>query len=161
MNNQQNQEDKSFDVVLVLGLLACCVIASAYLIAGTFVDKTRDRALKQAESLAFQLIQIQMQNYKNYVETITQRPIRHIANEDNSFLRSEGEIGEDPWGAPYKYKIFTREGSAKAQLVLWSSGPSGKNGGPQLDEMGPTISDSHHFMRGQNIGIVMSFDMVQ
>ncbi len=68
----------------------------------------------------------------------------------------EGEVGRDPWGWPFKYKVFVQEGGAK--LVVWSNG-DGASDKKSAEEIASSASRAKEkLVDNRHLILVMPFD---
>lgn len=74
--------------------------------------------MRHAESLAYQIIEIQKSKIQAKSEG---RAPASVSDSDET----AGQIGMDPWGHPYQYKIV--ESKNRHRVFVWSLGPDAKS----------------------------------
>lgn len=115
--NETNQELRSVGVISTLVVLAVCGLLTSRAWKDSPIEDN-EKAMRRAEGLAYQLMDI---------HRAAQKDSRAPASSS-----SEGLIGSDPWGQPYRYRVLNHAAKPedkKAQeykLVIWSQGPNKK-----------------------------------
>ncbi len=120
-NNEQKQHFRSFGVISVFSLLGLCILA-LYPVMTSQTGENGHKALHRAEGLAYQLVEI----HKNLN---IQQPYRSIASEasESHLGAPEGQIGMDPWGHAYQFKVLRSSTGKKAKVAVWSLGENGQS----------------------------------
>jgi|GEM_PF-2891794 len=100
MKNESNQDIRSSGIISVIVLLSICALTASPL-WGSKSKEQKEISLRRAESLAYQIIEIQKSK--------------------NSVPSDEGHIGLDPWGQPYQFQVVNHDGARR--VFVWSLGP--------------------------------------
>ena len=77
------------------------------------------QSFQRAESLAYQLLQIHTEYQKN-ISNPNRGPASEASSVDWSQWRAEGEIGRDPWGDPYSYRLIRSDSGSLQMIQVWS-----------------------------------------
>lgn len=104
---EEKQHVKTGSILSMFGLLVVCflVLVPSWL---AFYNVEKGQSLRRAESIGYQVAQIHQKS-----------GIR----EPSSLAADTGEMGSDPWGQPYKYKV-SRDGT-DLQVDIWTTGENG------------------------------------
>ena len=130
-------KNNKIQMVRTSGLLGILILGgiTSLMIFTPWARDTKDlevlRAQQKAEVIAYQIVEIyKVAKLENSSESA---PIqsRGLASVQSSVVaggilkefKNQGNMGIDPWGHPYQYKIITK-GNA-SQLMVWSLGPNG------------------------------------
>jgi hypothetical protein len=110
-------------------------------------EATQQHTLHRAESLAYQLLESRKSSSSRAPASVD-GPVNHLTLD-------EGNIGLDPWGHPYHYKLLKARENQPAKILVWSLGPNGKS------ETSDEIIESNRDMRspqfsGDDLGIMLS-----
>lgn len=121
--DQKNQQFRTVDFLAFVVLIATVGSSIGAVIAETFQDDSLPRAKAMAESFARQL------EYQRLAAISTQmRSAREPASEiPQIHMLTDGEIGRDPWGNPYHYRVLEPNGDEAHKIFVWSSGPNGRS----------------------------------
>lgn len=142
--NKENQVFKSLGVISTLFLLALCGFIMAPVWTGT-PSENHEKAMRRAESLAYQVMEI---------SKVAQIESRGPASSSN-----DGQIGMDPWGQPYRYRVLNRT-AKKANdknaynVVVWSAGPN-KVAETQEQNLDSDRDDFKAQFDGDDVGVVV------
>ncbi len=137
MKNKEIQIFTTSNIVFLLLLLTLCIAIIIPLVARTKSKETK-LVYGKAESLAYQVMQIE------------KSPSRGPASEISLQKDGLGEIGIDPWGKPYYFKIMKTSADSNTKIAVWSSGPN-QNNDSVLSENG-TVTQ----FTGDDIGVIIS-----
>lgn len=138
MNSGSTQNVKSFEILMNLALLFVGGVLVVPIFLGAYFQKEH-QSQADAEVLAYQILQIHQKQGTQAMdadlemasEASTQEGGRGPASvpqqdlPDAKMNVQDRQIGRDPWGHPYRYKIETVSGHQ--QIKIWSTGPQGKN----------------------------------
>lgn len=108
--------------------------------------ENHEKAMRRAEGLAYQLMDI---------HKASQKDSRAPASSSN-----EGQIGSDPWGQPYRYRVLNhaaKSADKKAQdysLVVWSGGPN-KKADTKEENLDSDRDDFSAQFEGDDVGVVV------
>lgn len=116
MKTELNQDIRSTGILTVIGLLVVCAMAASPLWSGQSTEE-KEILMRHAESLAYQIIEIQ--RAKVVAKTEGRAPASASDSED-----LQGQIGMDPWGHPFHFKIVEQKNSRR--VFVWSLGPNAK-----------------------------------
>lgn len=120
MKSDETQYVKSYNWMLVIGLLAL-VMLLVFTPAGRHGDESLVlRAKQQAEVLGLQLVQNYTQNKGSRVPASSTSDLESASENDG--FKGDGLIGLDPWGRPYRYNILATDRGI-ARVVITSDGP--------------------------------------
>lgn len=134
MNNiEQKQHLRSFGVISVFSLLGLCFLA-LYPVMTSKNGENGHKALHRAEGLAYQLVEI----HKNLNNQPSYRSIASEASE-NHLGAPEGQIGMDPWGHAYQFKVLKSVSGKKSKVAVWSLGENGQSESHQEAFLGDDI----------------------
>lgn len=111
------------------------VVAAAFVVAVYVFNAGREKELtlsQKAQTRAYGLIKnLASQNFMKKVfteEPVAQgRGLASATSESNvtemEVQSLQGEIGRDPWGSPFQYKV-AGDGSKGSEVTVWSYGPN-------------------------------------
>jgi hypothetical protein len=118
-NNNKKQTFKTDGILFMLALLLATGLALRPLWSPQENEKI-SQAKARAESLGYQLLQMQANLNQ---PTAGSRGPASVANEASSGLifKDEGQIGTDPWGQPYSYRVLKSETDSSQRVEVWSS----------------------------------------
>ncbi len=88
-------------------------------------DEKQAQAKTRAESLGYQLLQLQADSRKPVKSLGQGRGPASVEGEGMAF-KSEGSIGIDPWGSPYKYRVVQNRPDEPEVIEIWSPNLSDK-----------------------------------
>lgn len=101
-NTDKKQQFRTWSLFIMLGLIGCCILVLALALHSHPTD--RENALRRAESIAYQVVQIHTK----------------MARSPASQSESEGQLGQDQWGNPYNYKLSSED--AMLRVEVWTAG---------------------------------------
>ncbi len=114
MNSPHFQSFKSSDLVGLLLLSALCVLIVAGIVSQALESQKKIEAYKGAEKISLQLM----------AGELSELDLQSAgANAKRSPASEKTNLGLDPWGYAYQYKIF--HSPQASFLVVWSTGPNG------------------------------------
>lgn len=118
-------------------MLGLCLLA-AYPVMNSKNGENGYKALHRAEGLAYQLVEIH-KNLNNPTGS------RSIASEQpvDQLARTDGQIGQDPWGRPYHFAILASGDKSSRRVAVWSEGENGKS------------ESSKSSFEGDDIGVIL------
>lgn len=108
--SKENQQFRSFDVIAIMVLLGLGIFFYSYPFNQHSDQANVKNSKDKAEILSYQIAQI----YRDKILESNQG--RGPASEKQSF-KSEGVIGEDALGRPFKYRV-QEEGSNKLRVII-------------------------------------------
>ena len=116
-----NQQLKTMDVIGVCVLMTVVIGLSSVIISREMRDSHQATGLDEARNLAFQLANGGFVNSRP-----DPRQPASEKNTDSTYgvFRSAGEIGQDPWGAAFRYLVLRDPAGDPTHVVVWSSGPN-------------------------------------
>ena len=127
MTTKSNQSLSSFDLLGTVFLLAVVVGISAMIVTREMRDVDQAVGLDEAENLAFQLIHggfaLPSQGSRSPAS------INNSNDESREHLgvfNATGEIGKDPWGRAFSYRVLRDESGRPSFVVVWSTGANGQ-----------------------------------
>ena len=140
MKNDKKQYVRSHGILSLLILVGTSVLVCAPVWSGR-------SGVHRAESLAYQLLEGRKAASSRGPASI-ESPINHLTQD-------EGEIGLDPWGHPYRYKLLKGHELQMSKILVWSLGPNG------TVETKSELLDSNRDARspefsGDDLGIMLS-----
>ena len=125
---------KTTDLALTMALMVIVFSVSGGIVSEAFQDSRSSLAMSEVEHLAFELSQ--------YPEVLNKNS-RGPASE-----QAKAEISQDPWGAPYHYKIL-KDDKGGMKVIVVSAGPNKK-----LESDLDHIELKTHVFGGDDIGFV-------
>jgi hypothetical protein len=143
MNSGSTQNVKSFEILMNMALLFVGGVLVVPIFLGAYFQKEH-QSQADAEVLAYQILQIHQKLGPESMTSELEMTLgashqvspaeggRGPASVQQQTLPEEAktnvqdrQIGKNPWGHPYHYKIETVSGHQ--QIKIWSTGPHGKN----------------------------------
>jgi hypothetical protein len=155
IKGHKKQGFTSFDTVMVLALGFTALGISSSIIRDSLRDDRPERAQFGAEALAHQIASGGMAEMKNdaQVESSTNRgPASTTSSSLNLY---EGELGKDPWGQPFHYKVLRANDGRVSRILVWSNGAD-KNSENTFSDSDIALnlsSDDIHF-KGDDVGFI-------
>lgn len=146
MKTDKKQEVRSFGIISLFLLLGACVLICVPAWNGSSAD-TQERALRRAEGLAYQILESRNPS--------TRGPATAVERELNHFSLDEGQIGLDPWGQPFQFKLLKFKEFKKAKIVVWSLGPNGLAETPH-ENLDSNRNKSSPLFSGDDLGVMVS-----
>lgn len=122
---KSKQQLRSFDLLSMLVLSATVLAISAVIISRELTDIDHTMGLKEAENLASQLLH---GGFEGHIPSgrepaaIKGSNVSH--NKSLGLFQKVGQIGRDPWGQSFQYKVLRDVAGASSYLVVWSYGPN-------------------------------------
>lgn len=113
----KKQEVRSFGIISLFSLMGVCV----FVLSPTWKRSSssqQDFTMRRAESLAYQVLESQ--------KSASRRPASVMENHLNHLLAEAGQIGVDPWGRPFQFRVFKTTPEAPGRIFVWSPGPDGQ-----------------------------------
>lgn len=109
-------------------------------------------AKRYAEVLGYQVFEIYREATKNATEEAPE--FRGPATADSAqaaapYFHEAGNIGSDPWGQPYRYKLLSQSGD-QMRVRIWSAGPN-----KLFETHDPTDARVESYI-GDDVGVVLS-----
>ena len=127
--SNKNQEFKTYDLLLVLSLVAAVSLVIASILGGRLEDPNVKRVQRDTEALIGQLL-----GWGPPAETLDdglgepKEEQRELASSGSDFpLGKEGIVGIDPWGQAYRFQVVEIDRPRSAYLLVWSNGPNARN----------------------------------
>ena len=143
MNSGSTQNVKSFEILMNLALLFIGGTLVVPIFLGAYFQKEH-QSQADAEVLAYQILQIHQKQGPQATDASLEMTLEASNTQVSSTEGGRGpasvqqqdlpeaqvkvqdrQIGKNPWGHPYHYKIETVSGHQ--QIKIWSTGPQGKN----------------------------------
>lgn len=121
---KRNQPFRTIDAVSVLVLFAVVMSVSGAILSETFRDDRPVRAKASAEALAHQII-VQHLEAAHEAKEPQERSIASVDAPAQPNGLTEGTLGKDPWGRPFRYFVQLLADPAKVMVFVWSDGPNG------------------------------------
>jgi len=146
MKNQGKQEVRSFGIISLFLLVAACVLVFAPAWNGGLAA-LQERTLHRAESLGYQLLDSRKPS--------TRTPAAASEVALNHLALDQGQIGLDPWGHPYQFKLLKLKEFQKTKIVVWSLGPNGVSETTQ-DSLDPNRDTESLDFEGDDLGVIVS-----
>ncbi len=113
MNTEQKQGFKSLSIVGLFGIGILTILSLAPMWRSEASTKNTQAMLK-AEALAYQIFEGRKSAARGPASVGS---LNHLNQE-------EGEVGLDPWGNQYRFKIFGNGDSESHRILVWSMGPN-------------------------------------
>lgn len=138
---QNNQQFRTLDLFVMVALVGAVTASIGSVVSDVFRDQRPERARSTAEVLARQL------EYQHRVSMTS--PLSHSDSESDDESASPntgrmpasdgsesetsdlsvtvltgGEIGRDPWGRPYRYRVYPGREAGVQHVFVWSDGPN-------------------------------------
>ncbi len=154
MKVSENQELKSSNILVMLGLLGLCLSIISTPWNRGITDPNSTKALQRAEIVGYQLVQLYREAAK-VDSTTALKASRGPASVSSEVpeLRTIGTMGLDPWGQPFHYRILSADQN-KLRVLVWSSGPNQSVESNELVDEDFKLSTQPTFS-GDDIGVVM------
>ena len=121
----EKQQFKTSDLALVLGVIALMASMVAIILGKSDSQSPSERAVRMAENISSQLLSLSPEKIQNQnVNRSELRPPASVSSEKKLLpFGSEGKIGQDPWGNPFRYRFIEKSEGQWSHLVLVSLGP--------------------------------------
>jgi hypothetical protein len=146
MNNEKKQHVRSYGIISLLVLVLASILICAPVWNGRTSDH-QERTMHRAESLAYQLLESRKVNSSRGPASVA-APVNHLTLD-------HGEIGVDPWGHPFKFKLLKAKDHQISKIIVWSSGPNGTaETQSEVLESNREIRQPH--FTGDDVGIMIS-----
>ncbi|MCH2534186.1 MAG: type II secretion system protein GspG [Bdellovibrionales bacterium] len=125
MKIEKKQIVKGSDVLYMFFSIALLFTFMASAVSDTFNSNQVDQARIDVENL---VLQIQSSGLKKFLPNKTSdRSLASVSEktkiEYSSKIGDEGQLGKDPWGQPYFYKLVKDDSGHVSKLLVISSGP--------------------------------------
>ncbi len=122
---EKKQIVRGSDVLYMFFSIALLFTFMASAVSDTFNSNQVDQARIDVENL---VLQIQSSGLKKFLPNKpSDRSLASVSEttkvEYSSKIGDEGQLGKDPWGQPYIYKLVKDESGNVAKLLVISSGP--------------------------------------
>jgi hypothetical protein len=161
--DKKKQGFTTFDTVMVLALGLTALGISTSIITDSLRDDRSERAKYGAEALAHQIASGGLAEIKNNAkpESSTNRgPASVEISAEASLLDLyEGELGKDPWGQPYHYKLVRSTAGRALRIVVWSDGADKKADNALSDnDIALNIRPERVHFNGDDVGFVYDRD---
>lgn len=146
MNNEKKQGLRSTSLMSVLFVIVFMIFTFSRLI-NQETNSSPEQALKRAEGLAYQIAEVRKGSSRGPASVAA---LNHL-------VQNEGDIGLDPWGKAYRFKVIGGGENEPMRILVWSAGPNLK-----LDT-GEKSLDSKAFdknllpLSGDDLGVLISF----
>jgi type II secretory pathway pseudopilin PulG len=146
MKTDKKQHVRSKGIISLFVLLGVSALICVPVWSGRS-GATQQRTLHRAESLAYQLLESRKVNSSRGPASVDS-PVNHLTMD-------EGDVGLDPWGHPYHYKLLKANENQLAKILVWSMGPNGKS--ETADDVIESNRDSRSpQFSGDDLGIMLS-----
>lgn len=156
---KQNQQFRTFDIIVLALLIGAVRGAIGGVLGGSLHDNRISRAQAAVEALAKQIGVQRTAHFGNQAgmgrmpaSVIKNDPSENEHRSAGSVPLTSGEMGKDPWGNPFRYRVINRTPSSKQKIFVWSSGPNGVFDSRELTETG-SREDAIQFF-GDDVGFV-------
>lgn len=142
MINEQKQGLRSFSILSLFAIIA--LSASALTPMWKSEETTRSlQAIHKAEGLAYQIFEGRRSASRGPASVGS---MNHLNQE-------KGEIGQDPWGNHYRFRIFGGESDA-SRVLVWSAGPNGRQETDE-EQVEKNRAASIPQLKGDDVGVVV------
>lgn len=123
--SQKNQQLSTIDLLVLFLLFGTVTSAFGAILAESFQDNRLSRARSTAEALALQILVQNRVNRAIGMGMGERGPASVGEVEEVPNLLISGEIGRDPWGRPFHYRVqpIGTHGH-KRRVFVWSDGPN-------------------------------------
>lgn len=121
--------------MLLMALIVVVGVISTAIVARRSSHSEEERAFRLAENISLQLMNLSVSKFQQKTEK-NYRGLASLQGPDGEASRagsdgtkslgSEGTIGRDPWGNPFRYKFVENGEGEWSYLIIWSSGPDSK-----------------------------------
>jgi hypothetical protein len=142
MNNEQKQGFRTLSLASLFLILAISSIALSPLWKSQNETDLKQAGIK-AEALAYQVLEGR--------KSISRGPAS--TSYLNQLAQDEGVIGLDPWGRPYRFRIFGGGEQEPTKVLVWSMGPDGR-ADTEMEQM-EVLKTPVPFV-GDDLGVVVS-----
>ena len=129
------------DLAIVMGLWSAMAVLLGGVLSELASDTETPMARAQSEAYALQLAQS--------LEPTSEPGDRGPASVDSQAALQSGELGKDPWGSAYRYKVVSKG------VVVWSIGKNNQSdSSPAIArlESGQSIAEFH--FGGDDVGFI-------
>ncbi|MDZ4661184.1 MAG: hypothetical protein SGJ18_06140 [Pseudomonadota bacterium] len=144
MSNAQDNSMKSTEIIASIGFF----VISAYLVSSItirhFSHSTEQLwAKKETDRLSTQIAylteaaSVAKNSSSKKQARLTRYPAATLGGSESSkkttnnvavsVWKDEGTLGNDPWGKPYRYKVFRDESGEAKKVAVWSEGENSHN----------------------------------
>lgn len=159
--SKSKQRFTSTDAVAVIALGLSVIAITLNILTEAIKDDSGERAQYGAEALAHQMASARIALVEEFPESAkSQGPSRGPSSVGEPAISQpmsqyEGQLGLDPWGKAYHYKLFRSGDSKVIRIVVWSSGPDQKTDTVFADDdLASSESRKKLSFRGDDIGYV-------
>lgn len=120
--SQKNQHFSTLDLLILVVLVGGVFSIFGAVLAQGFQDNRLTRAKTSAEAYAIQIKEQRIRAHRS--ETRASRQPASVENPTLVGLPANGEIGRDPWGRPFHYRVIEPSENQSRRVVVWSDGPN-------------------------------------
>jgi len=118
----KNQQLSTIDLLVLFLLFGTVTSAFGAILAESFQDNRLSRARSTAEALALQIL---AQNKTHQTLGVGERGPASVDEAGTPNLLVSGEIGRDPWGQPFHYRVQPiGVHGHRRRVFVWSDGPN-------------------------------------
>lgn len=174
MSNNYSAQNNSMKSTNIIASFVSFVFAM-YLISGITIRQfshasDKDWAVKETSRLAMQIAytgEITAAPREIDTKNSTQKISRKTASIDSSVnfvkksahtvWKDEGTLGKDPWGKPFRYKVFRDESGFARKIAVWSEGQNSRNE-TDFSEFLSLKDHSANMFLGDDAGFIRSVD---
>jgi hypothetical protein len=159
--NQSARQFRTSDFVMLVLLTGVVISIISAMLARGLKDSRPDQALLVARALAHQIGEQSriwssgsVQDVSNRDNSVHGSSNREPAStvEGSGAQLTEGELGRDPWGHPYRYFVGqSNEGLKQQAIFVWSPGPDGKS---DSNPQAVLMSQQQFRFSGDDLGFV-------
>lgn len=146
MKSELNQDFRSTGILSLILLLGVCAVAASPLWSSKSKEE-KEITLRRAESLAYQIIEIQKGENSDRPESRGPASVAEAAP-------AEGRMGLDPWGQPYQFQVVNH-GSGHRVFVV-SLGPDHQLQ-TNLSSLDSSREASSVKFEGDDVGVAVDF----
>ena len=146
MKNESNQDIRTTGVISVIILLSVCAVAASPLWSSKSKEEN-EITLRRAESLAYQIIEIQKSKNSDHLDGRSPASVDQVA-------LSEGNMGLDPWGQPYRFQVVNH--GSEHRVVVCSLGPDHQLQ-TNLSSLDSSRDTSSLKIKGDDVGVAVDF----
>lgn len=146
MKIESNQDIRTTGVISVIILLSVCAIAASPLWSSKSKEEN-EITLRRAESLAYQIIEIQKLKNADHLNSRSPASVDQVA-------LTEGHMGLDPWGQPYRFQVVNH--GSERRVVVCSLGPD-RQLQTNLSNLDSSRDSSPLKIKGDDVGVTVDF----
>ncbi len=121
MKEHKKQYVRSHGIISLFMLIGCTAMVCLPVWSGRS-GVYQQKTLHRAESLAYQLLD----GRKSASPASAGRGPASVEGSLNQLTKEQGEIGLDPWGHPFQYKLLKPTNNQPTKILVWSLGPNGQ-----------------------------------